>query len=423
MKKTPHNSTLRAWTWVPSLYFAEGLPYVAVMTVCNIMYKRMGISNAEIAFFTAWLYLPWVIKPFWSPIVDVIGSKRRWVVAMQLLMGLGFGAVALSLSLPGWFAATLSAFWIVAFLSATHDIAADGLYMLGLSQKNQSLFVGIRTVFYRLALIAGQGGLVVVAGWLEKTEGVKSAWQISFALVSLFFVIASLYHYIVLPHPQKADNRNVTSVKQTIDSFFDSFRSFFTKPGIGVALLFMLLYRFPEAQLVKLITPFLLDSPAQGGLGLSTLNVGMIYGTVGTIGLMAGGVIGGYVVSKGGLKKWMMPMAWSMSLTCLTFVYLAFIPQQPMWVIMMCVAVEQIGYGFGGTAYMLYLIYFSQGKWQTSHYAMCTGIMALGMMIPGMWAGWLQQTVGYDTFFIYTVCCCALTIRVAKQLKIPENYI
>lgn len=422
MNDSRNSSTLRAWAWVPSLYFAEGLPYVAVMTICNIMYKRMGVSNAEIAFFTAWLYLPWVIKPFWSPIVDVFGSKRLWVVIMQLLMGIGFGTVALSLSLPAWFAATLTAFWIVAFLSATHDIAADGLYMLGLSQKNQSLFVGIRTVFYRLALIAGQGGLVVIAGWLENTKGVKTAWQLSFGIIAAFFVAVSIYHYFVLPHPYRQNNSNDTNIKQVVKSFFESFRTFFTKPGIGVALLFMLLYRFPEAQLIKLIAPFMLDDTALGGLGISTSAVGMIYGTVGTIGLMAGGVIGGIVVSKNGLKKWVMPMAWSMSLTCLTFVYLACCPNQPLWVIMLCVALEQTGYGFGGTAYMLYLIYFSQGKWQTSHYAMCTGFMALGMMIPGMWAGWLQQTIGYEMFFVYTAVCCALTIWVAAQLKIPEKY-
>lgn len=422
MKSEGNYLKLNPWWWVPTLYFAEGLPYVAVMTICNIMYKRLGVSNAEITFFTAWLYLPWVIKPFWSPIVDVFGSKRQWVVLMQLLMGISFGCIALSLSLPGWFAATLTVFWIVAFLSATHDIAADGLYMLGLSQKNQSLFVGIRTVFYRLALIAGQGALVVVAGWLETRGGVKEAWQISFGIIAIFFLSVAVYHHFILPHPQTSQKSNNGSVSEAVSSFLDSFRTFFTKPGIGLALLFMLLYRFPEAQLVKLIAPFLLDGSAQGGLGLSTAAVGMVYGTVGTVGLMAGGVIGGIVVSRQGLKKWMMPMAWSMSLTCLTFVYLAWFPEQPLWMIMLCVALEQIGYGFGGTAYMLYLIYFSQGKWQTSHYAMCTGVMALGMMIPGMWAGWLQQSIGYDMFFIYTCCCCALTILITSRLKIPEKY-
>lgn len=405
---------INGWAWVPSLYFAEGLPYVAVMAICNIMYKKMGVGNAELTFFTSWLYLPWVIKPFWSPLVDILGSKRKWVISMQLLLAIGFASISFALSLPSWFETSLAAFWIVAFLSATHDIAADGLYMLGLSEKQQSFFVGIRTVFYRLALIAGQGGLVVIAGWLESNEGITGSWQMVFGIMSAFFLLASIYHFATLPHIHKDEHPRETGVRQVISSFFDSFKSFFTKPGIATALLFMLLYRFPEAQLVKLIAPFLLDTAQKGGLGLTTSQVGLAYGTAGTIGLMAGGVIGGIVVARSSLRKWIMPMAWSMSLTCLTFVYLAFAPLQPLWVVMGCITLDQFGYGFGGTAYMLFLIKFSQGEWQTSHYAMCTGVMALGMMVPGMWAGWLEESVGYGVFFIYTCLCCALTIITAS---------
>lgn len=414
----------RGFGWVPTLYFAEGVPYVAVMTICTIMYKRMGAGNAEIAFFTSWLYLPWVIKPLWSPIVDIFSTKRRWIVVMQAAIAAGLAAVALSLSLPCWFAASLAAFWAVAFLSATHDIAADGFYMLALTESDQSFFVGIRTLFYRLALIAGQGGIVVLAGIWEYEWGVTAAWQWAFAGLSALFVLMAVYHYFVLPHAladASPRGRQRISPVEALREFVMTFKTFFTKPGIVTALLFMLLYRSPEAQLIKLISPFLLDDAAAGGLGLTTSQVGIVYGTVGTIGLMAGGIIGGIVVSRGGLRRWLMPMAWSMSLTCLTFVYLSYGSDHSLAMVAACVLVEQLGYGFGGTAYTLYLIYFSSGPRRTSHYAMATGVMALGMMLPGLGAGKLEETVGYGPFFLITMCCCLLTIGVASMVKVPAD--
>lgn len=404
---------MKGWSWVPTLYFAEGLPYVAVMTVCTIMYKRLGVSNAEIAFYTAWLYLPWVIKPFWSPVVDIISTKRRWVLAMQWLIAAGLGAVALALPTPLYFSASLAAFWAVAFLSATHDIAADGFYMLGLDTERQSFFVGIRSMFYRLALVVGQGALVVLAGYLELRSGTRAqAWMWIFLLLSALFAVLAIYHSFALPVPEADVDRRSGSFRALAEEFGATFRTFFTRPGIVSALAFMLLYRLPEAQLLKLIAPFMLDSPEAGGLGLSTAQVGLIYGTVGTIGLMVGGITGGIVASRGGLKRWLMPMAWSMSLTCLVFVYLSLggPGSTSVWTISACVLIEQVGYGFGATAYTLYLIHFSEGPWKTSHYAMCTGIMALGMMLPGMAAGWLQEIMGYGPFFIWTCVCCALTI-------------
>lgn len=412
---------LQAWAWVPSLYFAEGLPYVVVMTVSTIMYKRLGISNADIAFYTAWLYLPWVIKPLWSPFVDIIGTKRRWVIAMQAMLAAAFAAVAFAIPVPGFFRLSLAAFWLVAFLSATHDVAADGFYMLGLSDEQQSFFVGIRTLFYRLALIAGQGGLVMIAGVMEMSVGVSHAWMICFFALSLLFALLSLYHFFMLPRPQ-SDVSVQTGVSEVARRFADTFRTFFTKPHIIVALAFMLLYRFPEAQLIKLISPFLLDSEANGGLGLTTGQVGLVYGTVGAIGLMLGGVAGGIVASRGGLRRWLMPMAWSMSLTCLTFVYLAYGSDHSLPAVCACVFIEQLGYGFGGTAYTLYLIFFSQGRWATAHYSMCTGVMALGMMLPGMFAGALQEAVGYGPFFLITVAACALTIFTASLVRVPREF-
>ena len=411
------------WSWVPSLYFAEGLPYVIVMTVAGIMYKRMGVENTELAFYTSLLSLPWVIKPFWSPLVDIFGTKRRWDTGMPYLLAAGFAAVAISLPGEYYFRMSLASFLVISFLSATHDIAADGFYMLGLNERQQSFFVGIRTTLYRLAVIAGQGPIVVLAGYFETRYGaIPQAWAMVFYLLAVLFALIAIYHNCVLPHPETDIHRHVKSVKEVVNEFVATFKSFFTKPGIGTALYFLLLYKLPEAQLIRLIPPFLMDLVASGGLGLSTAEVGMTYGTIGVTGLMAGGIAGGIAVSRDGLLKWLRPMAWSMSLTCLSFVYLSSFDNHSLTAINMCVFIEQFGYGFGTTAYILYTIYFSEGEWRTSHYAICTGIMALGMMLPGMAAGKIQEILGYEMFFLWTVVCCISTIGVSYMVKVPASF-
>lgn len=630
MKNT---SKRNPWAWIPTLYFAQGLPYVAVMTISVIMYKRLGISNTDIALYTGWLYLPWVIKPFWSPFVDIIKTKRWWTLTMQWIIAFALAGIAFAIPAPFFFQLTLAIFWLVGFTSATHDIAADGFYMLALTEHEQSLYVGIRSTFYRIATVAGQGLLVIIAGlietnsglapvavtvnadpaaewkapeldviysaqadlagelefftpqsdinvavntpeevtatvngkeetmsfsrysalmrdsvkhmnerngfvaaetkttatgtettatkadepsaftaWLKKNFGedrqpftvrdnnfaivglrlnkqpaageeivlnvthksgdqsikleqnklstrfvfteknwdkpaylfyevdhkltqptaasfegasgnIPLAWSIVFAVLSAFFFIVAAYHSWALPRPA-SDGRNDAgnTASSIIAEFFETFKSFFSKPQAWVAIAFMLLYRLPEAQLVKLINPFLLDPIDKGGLGLTTGEVGIVYGTVGIIGLTLGGIIGGIVAAKGGLKKWLWPMAWSMSLTCLTFVYLSYASAPSLLTVNICVFIEQFGYGFGFTAYMLYLIYFSEGKHKTAHYAICTGFMALGMMLPGMAAGWLQETIGYRHFFIWTMICCAATIGICAFIKIDPNF-
>lgn len=621
------------WAWIPTLYFAQGLPYVAVMTISVILYKRLGISNTDIALYTGWLYLPWVIKPFWSPFVDIIKTKRWWTLTMQWLIAFALAGIAFAIPTPFFFQLTLAIFWLVGFTSATHDIAADGFYMLALTEHEQSLYVGIRSTFYRVATVAGQGLLVILAGlietnsgltplsitvnadpeaewtsptmtaiasteqdlqgemqfftptadntvavktpatvthngnevsfkeyaaimrdsvgklneangfvapgsthlsvgeptadiavtqpsesafttWVRETFGEKReevgtvnnnfaivgfrlnqapapgetvivnithksgdpsvkleqnalstrfefnennwdktaylyyeidhklsspttasfegasgniamAWLVVFAVLSTFFFVVAVYHSWALPKPlsdTSAAGDGKSSPSEIIKEFLETFRSFFTKKQIWVAIAFMLLYRLPEAQLVKLINPFLLDPIDKGGLGLTTGEVGIVYGTIGIIGLTIGGIIGGMVAAKGGLKKWLWPMAWSMSLTCLTFVYLSYFPTQSLLTVNICVFIEQFGYGFGFTAYMLYLIYFSEGRHKTAHYAICTGFMALGMMLPGMAAGWLQETIGYRHFFVWTMICCAATIGVCAFLKIDPNF-
>ena len=404
------------WSWIPTLYFAEGLPYVLVMTVSVIMYKNLGISNAEIAFYTSWLYLPWVIKPFWSPFVDLLKTKRWWITSMQLLIGAGLAGIAFFLPTTFFFQATLAVFWLMAFSSATHDIAADGFYMLALNESEQSLFVGIRNIFYRIATITGQGLLIVLAGMLEKWTGnIPYAWSLVFFVCAGLFIAIGLYHSYQLPKP-------TTDKGASLGSLGNLFKTFFQKKGIVLSLAFILLYRLGEAQLAKLASPFLLDSPEMGGLNLSTEQVGIIYGTIGVIALLLGGIVGGIVASKHGLKKWLWYMVAAMNVPNLVYVYLAFVQPENFWVISSCVAIEQLGYGFGFTAFMLYLIYVAQGPYQTAHYAICTGFMALGMMLPGMIAGWLQEMMGYDWFFIWVCLCTIPGIILAGFLPIPEEF-
>ena len=411
------------WAWVPSLYFAEGLPYVAVMIISLVMYKRMGISNTEIALYTSWLNLPWVIKPLWSPFIDLIKTKRYWITSMQLLIGAGLAGIAFTIPASSFLQTTLAIFWLMAFSSATHDIAADGFYMLGLSQHDQALFVGIRSTFYRLATITGQGLLIMLAGYLETATGnISRAWSITFFIMSGLFIGLWLYHKYILPHPASDVKTNSNSSSGILPSFISTFRSFFKKEQAGIAILFMLLYRLPEAQLAKMGIPFLLDPVEQGGMGMTTEQIGFTQGTVGVIGLTIGGILGGIAVSRHGLKKWLWPMVWAISLPDIVYVYLSFFQQSDLPVINLCIFIEQFGYGFGFTAYMLYLIYFSQGESKTAHYAICTAFMALGMMLPGMIAGWLQETMGYRMFFIWIMICTAATFWVTSLLKIDEKF-
>lgn len=411
------------WAWIPTLYFAQGLPYVAVMTISVIMYKRLGISNADLAFYTGWLSLPWVIKPLWSPFIDLIKTKRWWITTMQLLIGAGLAGIAFTVPTSYFFQLTLAVFWLLAFSSATHDIAADGFYMLGLSSHEQALFVGIRSTFYRIATIAGQGLLIMLAGRLEtSTQNIPFAWSITFMVLSGVFLALWGYHKFVLPRPHSDASAHQVSTSTLMHEFWATFVSFFRKEQAGIAILFMLLYRLPEAQLAKMSIPFLIDPIEQGGLGLTTEQIGWVQGTVGIIGLTLGGILGGIAVSHGGLKRWLWPMVWAISLPDIVYVYLSYVQPESLLLVNTCVFIEQFGYGFGFTAYMLYLIYFANGEHKTAHYAICTAFMALGMMIPGMVAGWLQETMGYQHFFIWIMACTVATFGVTALLKIDPNF-
>mgnify|MGYP003294641078 CR=1 FL=1 len=411
------------WAWIPTLYFAQGLPYVAVMTISVIMYKRLGISNAELAFYTGWLNLPWVIKPLWSPFIDLMKTKRWWTTTMQLLIGAGLAGIAFTIPTEHFFQWTLAIFWLMAFSSATHDIAADGFYMLGLNSHQQALFVGIRSTFYRIATIAGQGLLIMLAGYLETSTGnIPYAWSITFMVLAGLFLGLWGYHQFILPRPDSDKAACEISANTLMKEFLATFTSFFRKKQARIAILFMLLYRLPEAQLAKMGIPFLVDPINEGGLGLTTEQIGFVQGTVGTIGLTLGGILGGIAVSRGGLKHWLWPMVWAISLPDIVYVYLSYIQPESLLLINICVFIEQFGYGFGFTAYMLYLIYFADGEHKTAHYAICTAFMALGMMIPGMAAGWLQEIMGYRMFFIWIMICTLATFGVAALLKIDPEF-
>lgn len=436
------NSTKRIspWAWIPTLYFAQGIPYFIVNNISVLMFAKMGVPNGEMALFTSLLYLPWTIKPFWSPFIDIIKTKRWWIISMQILMSIAFILLTLSIPKPdeatiaagttpiSMFTITLVLFIITAFASATHDIAADGFYMLALRQSDQAAFVGIRSTFYRLASIFGQGVLVAIAGAIElRYKDIPLSWTITMLVTAVMFSLVTFYHLFAIPKPT-SDKSVLTpgtaSAKAIFQEFGRTFATYFTKPGVWLAIAFMLLYRLPEAFLIKMCMPFLVASKEAGGLELSTAEVGIVYGTIGVIFLTVGGILGGLFASRIGLKKSIWWMAGCMTLPCLTFVYLAIGQPDNLFAISTAIAIEQFGYGFGFTAYMLYMMYFSEGEFKTSHYAICTAFMALSMMIPGMFAGYLQEAVGYVNFFWIVILCCAATIVVTvfADRKIDPTY-
>ncbi|MDO4971310.1 MAG: MFS transporter [Bacteroidales bacterium] len=437
------------WWWVPTLYFAEGIPYFVVNNISVMMFTKMGVPNGDMSFFTTLLYFPWFLKGIWSPIVDVVKTKRWWIVMMQILMTAAMILLTLTLPFPGketvaagntpisMFLVTLVIFIITAFASATHDIAADGFYMLAHSPSSQAAFIGIRSVFYRVASVFGQGVLVAIAGLIEtngfsplgvEAGNIPASWQITLGVAAAVFGVITLYHTFTLPHSDQDKPRvsadGGSTMGNNLKELANSFKTFFMKPGCLLAIAFMLLYRLPEGFLIKLCQPFLVHSTAEGGLGLSTELVGTVYGVFGVIALLLGGILGGIYSSRVGLKKSLWVMAGFMTLPCLTFVYLAMAQPSNVVIITIALCIEQFGYGFGFTAYMLYMMYFSEGEYKTSHYAVCTAFMALSMMLPGFVAGYIQEAIGYIWFFWMVMVCCFATLVVTyfADKKIDPNY-
>jgi MFS transporter, PAT family, beta-lactamase induction signal transducer AmpG len=400
MKNNEHLATRKkVWSFVPSIYFIEGLPYVLINIVSVIFYKRMGIGNDQIAFWTSWLYLPWVLKMFWSPFVDIFSTKRNWILVMQILMGTCMALIALTLHLESFLFPSLVFFILGAFISATQDIAIDGFYMLALRKEDQAFFVGIRSLFYRVAMIFGTGGLVVFAGQLEeKTGNIPFSWTMIFLLVSVIFFLGFIYHKFILPKPEDY-LKEKAPIEADKRSFKEVFKTYFTQKGIFAILAFILFYRLGEAMLVKIASLFMLDPRTSGGMGLSTTQVGVVYGTVGMLCLVFGGIFGGWLISRYGFKKCLWPMVIALNLPDLAYVYMAY-AQPSVAMTYPLVGIEQLGYGVGFTAFMVYLMYIVDERFKTSHYAISTGIMALGMMVPGMISGKLQMALGYKMFFV-----------------------
>lgn len=412
-------------TWIPSLYFVEGLPYIVVTVVSLILYKRLGLSDTASAAYTAWLSLPWVIKPLWSPIVEMFKTKRWWILMMQSLMGVALAAIAFSIPTPYYVQASLALFFLIAFSSATHDISADGFYMTALSEHDQAQYVGIRSTFYRLATIFTEGLLLMYIGtWEIITRNVRVAWGIGLGTVAILLILAAIYHLWALPKVEETahhDHQHLT-ISEAVKEFGTTFLTFFQKPMIVPAILFMLLYRFPEALLTKIFPLFLTAKVEHGGLALTTQQFGFAYGTVGVIGLTLGGILGGMAVAKHGFQRWRWPMVMAISLPNVFYCFLAYYqPTEFIWA-NLAIAVEQFGYGFGFTLYMLFLLYFAQGESKASHYALCTGFMALSMTIPGFAAGWIADQLGYYTSFIVVMCLVPVTFWVTALIKVPHNF-
>lgn len=423
MKKNTTHKNVSPWLWIPTLYFASGLPYHAITSISDIMYKDMGISNTDIAIYTSMLLIPWTIKPLWSPFVEMISTRRKWTLYSQIILAVCFAIVALAVPSASFLPLTLCAFIAGAFVSSTHDIALDGFYILSLPQEKQSFFSGIRNTFYRIATVFSSGALVMLAGRLASHTGNKSiAWSATFITTAIIMAILFIYHRSTMPHPKQDIPRETKSISEVFANFGDIIISYFQKPGIWQTILFLLLFRFPEAQLGKIGKLFLMDSAQAGGLALTLDEIGYVNGVLGIFGLITGGILGGICISRNGLKYWLWPMVIAISVPDIVYVYMSMYLPDSMTIISSCIFIEQLGYGFGFTAYTLYMIYFAQGKYPTAHFAISTAFMSLGMMLPGMISGKIQEWIGYENFFIWVMICTIVTFAVSALIKIDTQF-
>ena len=428
----------KPWFWIPLLNFASGLPYAVIISVSVIMYKNLGISNDDIGLYTSLLYLPWVVKPLWSPFIELTGTKRKWFLSMQLLISIAFLLVGFTIPTNGFFMMTLAIFWVAAFASASNDIASDGFYLLVLPKEQQSFFLGIRSTFYRLSMLAGNGLIVLFAGYLEHKYGDNTkAWSYTMICVGLLMTFITLYNFIFTTKNEINPTENKEAHQN--QNFGTIFISFFKKKQIGLILAFILVFRLGESQLLKMLSPFLLDPKESGGMGLDTEAVGIIYGTLGIFALTVGGILGGIAISKHGLTKWMFPMFLAMHLPILGFIGLAHFQPQELFHLhinlyffeinsplnlytCLTVVLEQFGYGFGFTGFMMYLIHVAEGESKTAHYALATGFMALGMMLPGMLSGFIQKYLGYENFFVWVFIATIPGLILSRFLIFPKDF-
>lgn len=422
-----NNYEVKPYAWVPSLYMGEALPFSAVMLLSLVMFKEMGVTDSQITLYTGWLGTPWVIKPIWSPIVDNLKTKRWWIVSMQFLMGVALAMVALTLPTAFWLKASLAVLMVIAFASATHDISADGFYIIALSDKDQELYVGVRNTFYRVGLVIGQGGLVLLVGYMQEgtfgawLQPMLSSWMAVFIIMAALMVVLGVYHACVLPKVERSVHERF-DIGEQVREFVKTLRVFVGKPHIVSALCFILLFRLPEGLLTKIVPLFLMRSADEGGLAMSDTDFGLIYGTLGVIGLLAGGLVGGWAVSRWGLKRCLWPLVMCITLPDVVYVYLSYCPTDNMWLVGSCVCVEQIGYGLGFAAYTLYLVTFSRGERSTAVFSICTAGQYLGgVMLPGMVSGLISENIGYQKFFLLIMLFCLVTFAVTAIVKIDED--
>lgn len=422
-----NNYEVKPYAWVPSLYMGEALPFSAVMLLSLVMFKEMGMTDSQITLYTGWLGTPWVIKPIWSPIVDNLKTKRWWIVSMQFLMGVTLAMVALTLPTAFWLKASLAVLMVIAFASATHDISADGFYIIALSDKDQELYVGVRNTFYRVGLVIGQGGLVLLVGYMQEgtfgawLQPMLSSWMAVFIIMAVLMVVLGVYHACVLPKVERSVHERF-DIGEQVREFVKTLRVFVGKPHIVSALCFILLFRLPEGLLTKIVPLFLMRSADEGGLAMSDTDFGLIYGTLGVIGLLAGGLVGGWAVSRWGLKRCLWPLVMCITLPDVVYVYLSYCPTDNMWLVGSCVCVEQIGYGLGFAAYTLYLVTFSRGERSTAVFSICTAGQYLGgVMLPGMVSGLISENIGYQKFFLLIMLFCLVTFAVTAIVKIDED--
>ena len=415
---------LKPYAWVPSLYLGEALPFSAVMLLSLVMFKEMGLTDAQITVYTGWLGTPWVIKPLWSPIVDNLKTKRWWIVTMQFLMAVALAVVAFTLPTSYWLKGSLAVFFVIALASATHDISADGFYIIGLDNKDQELYVGVRNTFYRIGMVIGQGGLVLLVGYMQEgifgteLQPVLSSWTAVFIIVAVLMLLLGLYHACVLPRVERSGHDRFDLVEQ-MREIVKTLAVFISKPHIVTSLCFILLFRLPEGLLTKIVPLFLTRTAAEGGLALSDTDFGLIYGTLGVIGLLAGGLVGGWAVSRRGLRRCLWPLVMCITLPDVVYVYLSYCPTDNLWLIGSCVCVEQIGYGLGFAAYTLYLVTFSRGERSTAVFSICTAGQYLGgVMLPGMLSGLISDSIGYQKFFLLIMLLCFVTFAVTALVKI-----
>ena len=411
----------RPWLWIPTLYLAQGLPYILITVLSVFMFKKLGLDNSSITLLTNLVGLPYTFKPLWSPFVDTLGTRRNWVWSMQLATAGGLATLATLLTGANGVQAATALFVIAAITAATHDIAADGLYLIALREEQQKYFVGVRTVFFRLAMFAGNGPLVVLAGHLEtRFAEPHHAYAAFFGIMAVMMAVFAAWHLIALPRATNDRAGDVRDAGAQVESFLGTFVSFFRKPGIVTSIAFLLLYRLGEAQLLAVAKLFMLDGAAKGGLGLTTEQVGVIYGIWGIIALLVGGLLGGLLTSRDGLRKWLWPMMLAMHLPNAAYWYLAHALPTSHTVIQACVMFEQLGYGFGFTAYLIYMMQLARGEHQTAHYALCTGFMSLGVLVPGAWSGKLQQMLGYEHFFVWVLIATIPGMIVGARLRIED---